>query len=155
MADVDGRINEVNGFLQPIDGKTNAPFLNSKTTLMQTTFTPAAGSANVCLVSITPKDAQGNADLTGIPFTWWLSDSATGFGLTGTTASGAVGAGASGGADFGTLTTKKAGISQPNASGTYILSITDTAKTGFYVCMQNPFTGQVSVSSQLVTGNYG
>jgi hypothetical protein len=44
---------------------------------------------------------------------------------------------------------------QTKAAGSFVLQITDTAKTGFYVCVRNPSTGLVSVSDQLVTANYG
>lgn len=119
------------------------------------TFTPAAGSTNVCEVTLQVKNAAGT-NATG-PFNLdiWLSDASTGIGLTATTASGAVAAKASSGADLGTLTTKKALRVQTLANGSYILSITDSAKTGFYVAAAIPGTGKPSVSSQLVSGNYG
>lgn len=147
--------NTNNGFKQPKDGINNAPFLNGTTAIMKYTLTPAAGAANVCEVTISQLDAEGTADTQAAPFMWWLSDSPAGVGLTATTASGAVGAKAANGADFGVLTTKKCAISQPLATGNYILSITDTAKTGFYVCVQCPYTGQVTVSDQLTSANYG
>ena len=119
------------------------------------TFSPAAGGTNVCEVTITLKDPNASTVAAPRPFILWLSDASTGVGLTAVTASGAVAAKTASGTDFAALTSKKALLVQPLASGVYILSITDTAKTGFYVCAQDPFTGKVSVSSQLVTGNYG
>lgn len=117
-------------------------------------FSPAAGSSNVCEVTITIKDGNGTAVAKPTIFHLMLSDAATGAGLTGTTASGTVAAKASSGTDLSTLVSKKALLCQTKADGTYILSITDTAKTGFYVVAQVP--GQLpSVSSALVTGNYG
>lgn len=118
------------------------------------TIAPAAGAANVCLVTITLKDASGNAVTKVQPIDVYLSDAATGIGLTATTASGAVGAGASG-TDLGVMTTKKATRCITNAAGVYILSITDTAKTGFYVCVCLPNGINTVVSSQLITANYG
>jgi hypothetical protein len=118
-------------------------------------FTPAAGAANVCEVTLQVKKADGTAATGPFNLDVWLSDAATGVGLTATTASGAVAAKASSGTDLGTLTTKKALRVQTLANGSYILSITDTSKTGFYVCAAVPGTGKPSVSSQLVTGNYG
>lgn len=118
-------------------------------------FTPAAGASNVCEVTLQVKDGAGTA-LAGIfHMDLWLSDAADGEGLTGTTASGAVAAKASSGTDLGTLTTKKALRVQTKDDGTYILSITDTSKTGFYVAATVPGSSRISVSSQLVTGNYG
>jgi hypothetical protein len=118
------------------------------------TFTPAAGSANVSLVTLQVTDGNGNSVAGVFNFDIWLSDAATGAGLTATTASGAVGAGASG-ADFGDYTAKKAKRVQTDATGKYILSITDTAKTGFYVAAQTPGSRRAAVSAQLITANYG
>lgn len=117
------------------------------------TFTPAAGSANVSLVSIQFQDANGNNVAFPVNFDLWLSDAATGTGLTATVASGAVAAGASGINITSDFVTKKWFRCQSNAAGLYILSITDTAKTGFYVCVT--VHGGPVVSAQLVTGNYG
>ena len=119
----------------------------------QVTFSPAAGGANVCLVSITIKDGAGNALASPVILDVLLSDASTGSGLTGTTASGAVAAGGSG-TDLLSMVSKKALRVQTTAAGLYILSITDTAKTGFYVVANIP--GLLpAVSAQLVTGNYG
>lgn len=118
------------------------------------TLTPAAGASNVCLVTIQLKDAGGTNLATSRNIDVWLSDAATGIGLTATTASGAVAAGASG-TDMFTYTSKKHLKVQTTAAGVYILSITDTAKTGFYVCCQLSGAGNNQVSAQLVTGNYG
>lgn len=118
------------------------------------TFSPAAGSANVCEVTVTIKDGTGTAVTKPTIFNLLLSDASTGAGLTATSASGAVTVKASSGAELSILSAKKAFICQTKADGTYVLSITDTGKTGFYVVAQVP--GQLpSVSSVLVTGNYG
>lgn len=117
------------------------------------TISPAAGTSNVSLVTITVKDGQGNAIAGPATMDVTLSDAATGAGLTATDASGAVAAGASG-VDLATLVAKKALRVQTTAAGVYILSITDTAKTGFYVAV---FLGGrlAVVSSQLQTAHYG
>ena len=67
-------------------------------------------------------------------FLLWLSDAATGLGLAATAASGAVAVKGTDGFDIGILTAKKALVCQTKADGTYILSITDTSKTLYYVC---------------------
>lgn len=118
-------------------------------------FTPAAGAANVCEVTIAIKDAFGATIAEVFNLDIWLSDSPAGAGLTAVTASGAVAAKASSGTDLVTLVAKKALRVQTTAAGIYILSITDTAKTGFYVSAQLPWTGRTNVGAQLVTGNYG
>jgi predicted RecA/RadA family phage recombinase len=117
------------------------------------TLSPAASTANICLVTIQVKDSAGNNITAPTVIDITLSDAATGVGLTATTASGAVAAGASG-TDLGTLTSKKALRSMTDATGKYILSITDTAKTGFYVTA-TVGGRKTTVSAQLVTGNYG
>lgn len=117
------------------------------------TFAAAAGGANVSEVTVTVKDAAGNT-LAGVhTFDLWLSDAASGAGLTGTTASGTVQAKASSGTVLAALTAKKALRVQTKADGTFVLEITDTAKTGFYVGAS--IGSKTVVSAQLVTGNYG
>ncbi len=118
----------------------------------------AAAGSNVCEVTIRALDAAGSSYVTE-PFTLtvWLSDDSGAIGLTGTSASGTVQAKSGGGySDFGTLTAKKALIVQADTNGTYILEITDSAKTGFYVGATIPGTGATAViANQLVAGNYG
>lgn len=120
------------------------------------TMTVAPGTANVSLVTMQLVDANDVAVQAANFFTWWLSDATTGVGLTATTASGAVGAGTAG-ADFGVLTTKKATYVQTDATGKYILSITDTAKTLFKVCatIDVPAGQKSSVGLTLTAANYG
>jgi predicted RecA/RadA family phage recombinase len=119
------------------------------------TFAAAAGTTNVANVTITPRDAAGAA-LAGVrTLEMWLSDAATGAGITGTTASGTVTAKSGEGTVLTAFTAKKHISAQTKADGTFVLEVTDSAKTGFYVCVKNPATGLVSVSAQLITGNYG
>jgi hypothetical protein len=143
-----------NGFRTPTDGYNNPPYMNGSNTSMKTSFAFGPGPSNVALVSLTMTDSSGNPILTGQPMIVWLSDVLTGIGLTTVTASGAVVAGIAG-VDFGDLTAKKAKVVQPSVAGVYQLSITDTAKTGFFVCVKNPFTGQTTVSRQLTSADYG
>lgn len=119
------------------------------------TFAAAAGGANVSEVTITVVDSDGVAIAAPFALDVWLSDAATGIGLTGTTASGTVTAKAASGAVLSTYTAKKDLRVQTLATGVFILEITDTAKTGFFVAARNPATGATEVSAQLVTANYG
>jgi len=122
----------------------------------QVSFSIAAGGANVCWVTIQTKDAAGTNIARPVPLLVWLSDAATGAGLTGTGASGTVQAKSGAGTDFGTLTAKKALIVQTLADGSYILEITDTAKTGFYVGCEVLGAGLArGISRQLTSGDYG
>jgi hypothetical protein len=119
------------------------------------TFAIAAGGANVSEVTITIVDETG-ATVPGVHhFDLWLSDAATGAGLTATTASGAVTAKASSGADLGALTAKKMLRAQTKTTGVFVLSITDTVKTGFFVCARLSELTGVKVAPQLVTASYG
>jgi hypothetical protein len=118
------------------------------------TLAAAAGAANVCEVTCTVKDAAGVAIPLAIHFDVWLSDAATGAGLTGTTASGTVTAKAASGIVLSTYTAKKALRVQSLGTGVFVLEITDTAKTAFYACVQNPATG-ATIALLLATGNYG
>lgn len=118
-------------------------------------FTPSAGAANVCNVLVTPLDFAGNA-LTGVrEFEIFLSDAATGIGLTATSASGTVTNKTSEGTVLTALTAKKHILAQTKAGGTFTLEITDASKTLFYVACRIPLSGKMSVSDQLITANYG
>jgi hypothetical protein len=147
--------NVLNGNEQPKGDDDNAVFLESSLVPQRIAYSIAAGGANVCEVTLTVQDGHGNAMAVPIVLNVWLSDAATGAGLTASSASGTVQAKSASGADFGALTAKKALVVQTKADGTYILEITDTAKTGFYVAAELPFAGLPVISRQLVTGDYG
>ena len=115
----------------------------------------AAGGSNVTEVTMTVKDGAGNALARVFNLDVWLSDATTGEGLTATTASGAVAAKSASGTDLATLVSKKALRVQTLATGIYVLSITDTAKTAFKVCAQVPGLGKTVVGVTLAAGNYG
>lgn len=153
---IGGSIDVISG--GEIDIESGGSFkLSGVDVIRSISFSPAQGGANVCEVTISLLNAAGSA-ITGQNYNLeiWLSDAATGLGLTSTTASGTVQAKSTEGTDLTVLTAKKHLISQTKDSvGTYILEITDSAKTGFYIACKNPVTGEVEVSSQLVTGNYG
>lgn len=118
------------------------------------TASAATDGANATLVTLTIKNAQGRP-VGPKSFLLYLSDSATGLGLTATTASGNVTDKTAGttGQVLGTLTSKKALVVQNIADGTYQLSITDTSKTAFKVCVE--IDGVVYVPITLATANYG
>lgn len=118
------------------------------------TMTPAAGTTNVCNVTIAAQDYDGNALAQVTVFDLWLSDATSGAGLTATTASGGIAAGSKG-TVLGVLTTSKAVRVQTDATGTFILAITDTAKTAFKVCAAGPNSSGAVVGATLATGNYG
>lgn len=147
--------NVKNGYRPTVSGDKNAPFIEGVNVSTSFSFAFTAGAANVAEIAISVLDGAAALLAGARPLLIWLSDSATGVGLTSTSASGTVQAKSASGVDFGVLTAKKALIAQPLATGIYTLEITDSAKTGFYVCTQDPYSGQVNVSRAMVTGDYG
>lgn len=134
---------------------SGAPFAENRNIPTDVSIVAAAGGSNVSEVTITVLDGAGNAVDEAMLLQVWLSDAATGAGLTGTTASGTVTAKSASGAVFATNSAKKSLLVQTLATGVFVLEITDSAKTGFYVCVQNPATGEVHVGTQLTAASYG
>ena len=129
-------------------------YKNELTPVASITAAAAASTANVSLVTIQCKDAKGNALAHKVKLEIWLSDDAGGMGVTSTTASGNVVASGTDGAVLTALTAKKHLSVVTDATGEFILSITDTAKTAFVVCVANPWTGQITTET-LATADYG
>ena len=118
---------------------------------VQFTITPAA--ANKSRVTMTVRDGAGYV-LTGQPWRldFSLSDATNGVGLTATTPSGGIAV------ITGTLITtyvaSKAIYAESDNTGTLVVEITDTAKTGFYAVAIGP--GPLpGVSVQMTAANYG
>ncbi|MGJ0533086.1 MAG: hypothetical protein ACR65W_07465 [Methylocystis sp.] len=113
----------------------------------------AAGGSNVSEVTITVTDENGDAVAAVHHLDVWLSDAASGAGLTGTTASGTVTNKSASGTVLQIYSAKKAVRVQTLATGIFILEITDTAKTAFKVCAT--LNGKAVVLATLTAGNYG
>ena len=111
-------------------------------------------SSNLSNVSFQVQDIYGNPISGVFDFDAYLSDAATGIGLTATTASGGIAALAGAGTVLGALTTSKAIRAQTNANGLFTLVITDTAKTPFYPCAGLLPGYPVTVGAQLTTASY-
>lgn len=120
---------------------------------LSATATVATDGANISLVTITVRDAMGR--VVPCEFGVRLSDSATGLGLTATSASGTVTDKTAGttGQILSILVAKKAWIVQTTAAGTYQLQITDTAKTAFVVVVV--IDGLIMPVLTLAAANYG
>lgn len=118
------------------------------------TAAAATDGSNISLVTLTVHNSLGRA-VGPKTFLLYLSDSATGVGVTATAASGTVTDKTAGttGQILSILIAKKAWIVQCLANGTYQLQITDTAKTAFKICVE--IDGVVYVPLTLATGNYG
>lgn len=119
------------------------------------TAVAAAAGSNVSEVTFTVRDAAGAAIAAVHNLDIYLSDAATGAGLTATSASGTVTAKTSSGAVIHTQSAKKALGVQTLATGVFVLEITDTAKTTFYPVAIHPSTGKAVVGTQLTAANYG
>lgn len=113
----------------------------------------AAGAANVAEVTITARNANG-APVPAI-MDVWLSDSAAGIGYSASTTSGAVTVKTAGttGTLLGTYLAKFGLHVMTLANGTFVLSITDTNKVAFKVCVE--IDGTVFVVATLATASYG
>jgi hypothetical protein len=109
-------------------------------------------SSNICNVTFQVVDAAGNAIAGVFLLEVYLSDAATGVGLTATTASGGIAAAASGGTVLDVLVAAKYLKVQTNAAGAFILAITDTAKTLFYPVGSRG--SSIVVGAQLTTASY-
>ena len=117
-------------------------------------FAIAAAATNVSNVTISVVNKDGYT-IPGVHILdVWLSDAATGIGLTGATASGTVQAKTASGTVHGALTAKKALRVSTLADGTFVLEITDSAKTGFYVAAASGII-PTQVSRVMVAGDYG
>lgn len=114
----------------------------------------ATDGANASLVTLTLRNRQGRA-AGPKSFDLFLSDSASGVGVTATTASGAVTdkTGGTTGQVLSAMIAKKYLKVQCLADGTYQLSITDTGKTAFKICVE--IDGVVSVVATLSSASYG
>jgi hypothetical protein len=103
-------------------------------------------------VTFQVSDLTGTAVAGVYVFDIWLSDAATGAGLTGTTASGGISAETSGGVVLSVYTAAKALKVQTNTSGAFVLRIIDSAKTGFYPVANVDIVP--NIGAQLVAANY-
>ena len=128
--------------------------VNGKVTGDQALFTIAqGGAANICQITIQMADNGGQPianqafDLDVI-----LSDAANGVGVTATGPSG--GLAVTGGTQLNIYVAGKALYAQANASGQLIITITDTAKTGYYVMVQGAALPFAYVSRQLLAADY-
>ena len=155
MANYQPSIYKDNGGNRITFGSGSSIVVDGATAGGKVTLSAAAGSTNISNVTITVADLDGTAVPAVHNLDVWLSDATSGAGLTGTTASGTVTAKSASGVVLSTYTAKKALRVQTLATGVFTLEITDSAKTGFYVCAQCPLTNRTYVSSQLITGSYG
>jgi hypothetical protein len=116
------------------------------------TFTAAASTVSECAIAVL--DGAGVAVTTPQVIHFWLSDAATGLGLTGTAAT-TLAVKSACGTDLSVLVAAKADLVQTLATGIYTSNITSSAKTLYYVAAYLPAVGKTFVSRVMVTGDYG
>ncbi len=144
----------LNGNLMPnASNRTGPPRIVGTGIASSVTISNAASTSNVSLVTFQVADCDGVAVAQVQPIDVYLSDSAAGAGLTATTASGGIAAGASG-FIAGVGTTSKAVTAVTDATGKFILAITDSAKTHFYPVVIL-LGQQVEVGARLTDASYG
>jgi len=114
-----------------------------------------AGSTNESNVLFEVLDAEGNAVEEPYIIRAWLSDAATGLGLTGTATSSAAAIVSGFGSVFTIQTAKKDWFLQTNADGQAKLLLTDSSETLFYACATDPRTAVAVVSELMVAGDWG
>lgn len=117
------------------------------------TFVAAAGAANVCTLTITLLDSEGFAIAAITSFDAWISDAATGAGLSSHALTSELTCGT--GALMGLITATKAWRLQTDSTGTCVVSLTDTGKNLTYFCVQLDKHVAPRVATVLVAGNYG
>lgn len=128
--------------------------VNGKITADKVGFAIAPGAANHSVVTITIQDNGGQA-IASQPFDVdvILSDAATGVGVTATAPSNSMTV--TTGTQLNSYVSNKALYVQSDGTGTIVINIFDTAKTGYYVMVQGVSLPFAYVSRQLLSTDYG
>lgn len=106
----------------------------------------ASGTTDGMDITVTAKDRDGATLARVFDFTLYMSEAATGLGLTADTYSGDLTA--STGVILGALTAKKAWRVQTGASGTFVATLVASANPADqYVVASHPLTGALTVSA--------
>lgn len=124
---------------------------------MVPTITLAAGSANNKMkVSVQMTDGAGTSIAGVFSCELYLSDAATGIGITASGASGTLAALSTKGAVIATSVANKAWEVVTNASGLFEGEITDTSETAtWYVVAKENASGRIVVSAITAAANWG
>lgn len=144
---VSGPLTSTNGFVGNITGG-----VVGIADVGQSTITAVAGAANVSTITVTLKDSSGAALTSVTPFTVYSSSASNGLTLAAAASTGY--SVASGGLSINNgaaITTSIRCVS--SATGTCVLSLTDTAKTTSYLVLV--LGNGVKISTQLTAGSYG
>jgi len=115
-------------------------------TVASVSWAVTAGASNICVLTGTIKDAAGATIAASRPLLVYISEAATGIGISADTYS--TGAAVSTGTQLVALTANKAWLINTHTDGTFAISITDTAKPADqYAVAVNWTTGQLSISA--------
>lgn len=113
----------------------------------------AAGASNICILTGTIKDAAGSTVAASRPLVVYLSEAATGIGVSADSYS--TGASITTGTQLVALTANKAWLINTHTDGTFAVSITDTnTPANQYAVALATTTGQLSISEASGT-NWG
>lgn len=114
------------------------------------TVTAVAGASNASTVTVTAKDASG-ATVTGVRyFDLYTTSDAAGTTVSSTSYSGTLVA--STGTIMATITAKHVFRCATDATGVFVGTLTDTAKTADFIAVPNPLTNGAVVSSAIAYG---
>lgn len=119
---------------------------------VKSTVIATVGTTNTSTITIQLKDALGNNLDKVTPFDVYVSDAASGIGISATAASTGFSVASGGGVRQVTAVTKSIACVS-SATGGCVLSLLDTAKTGYYVVVS--VGAGIKVSTQLTAGSYG
>ncbi|MCF8533038.1 MAG: hypothetical protein K9G48_08550 [Reyranella sp.] len=106
----------------------------------------AAGAADTLTATLTVKNAAGDAIEAVHMLEWWISEAATGIGLTADTYSGDVTT--TTGTEYQQIVDKKHYTGLTDANGVLVISAVASAKPADqYIAVKHPLTGKVLVSA--------
>jgi hypothetical protein len=106
----------------------------------------AAGAANTMTATLTVRDAAGAAIDAVHMLEWWISEAATGIGLTADTYSGDVTT--TTGTEYQQIVDKKHYTGLTDANGVLVISVVASAKPADqYIVVKHPLTGKLIVSA--------
>jgi hypothetical protein len=127
--------------------------INGTPTCLAVKQTVAAGASTICTVTLQAQDLNGVNLAQVFDLYFYLSDSATGAGFSAHVPTG--GLNVTAGTAILTKVTNLVLEALTDATGKLVFTITDTARTLYYIVSEVPGTGLLSIGPQLITGNYG
>lgn len=141
-----GDVGTSGGASSPPTTSTSAELNLLDNVVASVSFAVAAGATNVCIITGTIKDAAGATIAASRPLDLYISEAATGIGITADTYS--TGASITTGTQLIAFTANKAWRINTHTDGTFAVSITDSAKPADQRLVAIvTTTGQLSISA--------